>query len=121
MERLRYFLFLLILTPSVALAININVFSPVKNSTKTLSCTDASGSTAVALEVTGAQLHFYNRGTVPAFVNWGTSTVTAGTGSTVVGPGNALFTRNLESETHVACRMATGETATVYVETGYGE
>lgn len=121
---IRYVLFtpiwFMLLAPAAVLAA-VQVFSFVPGSTKTLSCTDASGSTTVALPTAGPQLYIYNRGTVPCFVDWGDSTVTAGTGDFVAGPGPALVTRNVSTDLYVACRCATSESATVYVGSGYGE
>ncbi len=120
---LRYILFTplwILLLPVVVWAV-VNVFSFVPGSTKTLSCTDASGADAVALDTKGTQLYIYNRGTVPCFVDWGSSSVQACTGDFVAGPGPSLVTRNETTDTYVACRCATSETATIYVGSGYGE
>lgn len=119
-RRIRFLLLLLVLVPSVALA-TVQVFSFVPGSTKTLSCTDATGADAVALSTQGPQLYIYNRGTVPCFVDWGASSVQAGTGDFVAGPGPSLVTRNITTDLYVACRCATSETATIYVGSGYGE
>lgn len=114
-------LLLLLLLPSVALA-QEKPYAPIKGSTKTLTCNTTSGSTQVALGTSGTQIYFVNRGVTPVFLNWGPSDVTAGTSNTVVAPGPAVFTRNPDKDTHVACRVAGGDAElTVYAETGNGE
>ena len=109
---------LFLLIPTLARAVP---FHPVSGSTVSLSCTQTALA-ATLINTKGPQIKISSLGTNKVFIKFGDSTVVAGTSNSVVLPSSyLLYTRNLNSETHVSCICAATETATVYVETGYGE
>jgi hypothetical protein len=98
-------------------------FAPVSQGTKTLSCTNASAATALAVTLTSnqTQLEIQNRGTVDVYVEAGVSTVTAAVATGYpVPPGQSKLITVSSSVTHVAC-IAGSATNTVYVTVGFGD
>lgn len=103
--------------------------SPKDQGTTTLSATTTSGATTVALAISESpQLEITNGGSVPVFVRWGTSAVSAATvpsgatgGSYPVGPGaKVVVTIDPGTVTH-ACAITATSTATVYLTPGRGQ
>jgi hypothetical protein len=96
-------------------------FAPNSAATVTVAVTTTSGSTRVALVGGGPHLLIQSAGTVTAFCEFGTSTVTAATATGLPVQSGVVFTITKPGgATHVACITASS-TATIYVTSGDGE
>lgn len=108
------------LVPAVAFGQSWTPFKPVTGSTKSKSCTDTA-SAADTLTGNGPSVKITNLGTNKVFVKLGDSTVEAGTSNTVVlANDRQIVNRDPNGETHFSCVTASTETATIFIETGYG-
>jgi len=125
---MKKWILLLLLIPTVVFA-DEKGWTPCSNSTVTMTVTDASGATRTALSATcGNNIKFSNTGTNDAFCEVTTdrdaATPTATTADIVVLANTYTVIKvpypAVGGDRKVACICASGETATVYVETGTG-
>lgn len=110
---------LLLCLPLAALGFSNQPISPSTAGTKTISCTSSSAATALTF-VGQDNIELQNGGSVPIFVEVGTSTVSAAvaTGYPVL-PGQSKVISINPAVTHIACIVA-ATTTTLYVTVGMG-
>jgi hypothetical protein len=114
-------LFLLLLLCSSALA--ADPIQVLPQGTVTISCTGTTGATALARpdQFNRRQVELSNGGTVPIFVEFGSSTVASVAASGYPVLANQTKTVTVPpSTTHIAC-ITGGTTATLYASAGIGE
>jgi hypothetical protein len=111
---------LLLLLPTLAFG-DMQPISPAAAGTKTISCTNTTGATALPTAAVGmTQLEIQNTGTVDVYFEWGASTVTAAVATGYpVRPGQDKVVSIASTTTHVAC-IVSATTTTVYVTIGVG-
>lgn len=98
---------------------DVNAFQP-NGSTVSLTAGTSTGSVALTGGGSGSNVRVYNSGTVVAFVNFGTSTVTAAVASGMpIAPGAVEMFTLPQSVTHAAAITAAG-TPVLYFTTGQG-
>jgi hypothetical protein len=85
----------------------------------TVACSTGSGSTAVALGKRGQTIELKNFGLVEAYLNVGTSGVTASSSNTLIPAGQTLLYLLAADETHIA-GMTTAGVTSVRVKIGEG-
>lgn len=85
----------------------------------TVACSTGSGSVAIALGKKGQTIELKNFGLVEAYINLGTSTVTASTSNTLIPAGQTLLYLLDAEETHIA-GMTTASTTNVRIKIGEG-
>lgn len=97
-------------------------FTPINASTKTLACGVATSNVALPTTITTqtASLEIQNAGTVPVFVDWGASTITAviATGYPILAGQSKVITV-APTTVSIAC-ITTIANQTVYISTGSG-
>jgi hypothetical protein len=85
----------------------------------TVACSTSSGGTAIALGKRGQTVELKNFGAVEAYINMGTSTVTASSSNTLIPAGQTLVYLLTVEETHAAGMTTSGATS-VRVKIGEG-